>query len=75
MGGAYAIVFVVTFLTTFVMTPIVRKLALRRNLLVSPGERRVHEVPMPNLGGLAMVIGVMVGMLVAALLGDFTDVF
>ena len=75
MGGAYAIVFVVTFTTTLVMTPIVRRFALRRNLLVAPGERRVHERPMPNLGGVAMVIGVMVGMLVAALLGDFTDVF
>src|SRR3954469_17070292 len=75
MGGPYAVVFLVTFTTTLVMTPIVRRLALRRNLLVSPGERRVHEVPMPNLGGVAMVLGVMVGMLVAALLGGFSDVF
>ena len=75
MGGAYAIVFIVTFTTTLVMTPLVRRFALRRNLLVSPGERRVHERPMPNLGGVAMVIGVMIGLLVAALLGDFTDVF
>ena len=75
MGGPYAVVFIVTFTTTLVMTPIVRRLALRRNLLVSPGERRVHEVPMPNLGGVAMVLGVMVGMLVAALLGGFSDVF
>src|SRR4051794_8812989 len=75
MGGPYAVVFLVTFTTTLVMTPIVRRLALRRNLLVSPGERRVHEVPMPNLGGVAMVLGVMVGMLAAALMSDFEDVF
>jgi UDP-GlcNAc:undecaprenyl-phosphate GlcNAc-1-phosphate transferase len=30
---------------------------------------------MPNLGGVAMVIGVMAGLLVAAVLGDFNDVF
>ena len=75
MGLAYSVVFGVTFITTFVMTPVVRRLALRRNLLVAPGERRVHERPMPNLGGVAMVCGVMVGMLTAALLGDFNDVF
>jgi UDP-GlcNAc:undecaprenyl-phosphate GlcNAc-1-phosphate transferase len=75
MGGPYAVVFLVTFTTTLVMTPVVRRLALKRNLLVSPGERRVHEVPMPNLGGVAMVLGVMVGLLVAALLGGFSDVF
>ena len=75
MGGAYAIVFIVTFTVTLVMTPLVRRFALKRNLLVAPGERRVHERPMPNLGGVAMVIGVMFGLAVAALLGDFTDVF
>lgn len=75
MVVAYTVVFVATFLTTSVMTPVVRRLALRRNLLVAPGERRVHERPMPNLGGVAMVSGVMVGMLVAALLGAFSDVF
>ena len=57
------------------LTPLVRRLALRRNLLVAPGERKVHEKPMPNLGGVAMLAGVMAGMLVAALMGDFEDVF
>ena len=75
MAVAYTIVFGVTFLTTFAMTPIVRQLALRRNLLVAPGERRVHERPMPNIGGVAMVAGVMVGMLAAALMSDFNDVY
>jgi UDP-GlcNAc:undecaprenyl-phosphate GlcNAc-1-phosphate transferase len=75
MALAYTVVFAATFITTCVMTPIVRRLALRRNLLVAPGERRVHERPMPNLGGVAMVVGVMVGMLVAAVMGDFNDVF
>ena len=75
MTGGYIAVFAVSFLTTFALTPLVRRFALRRNLLVSPGERRVHEKPMPNLGGIAMLAGVMAGMLVAVLVSDFEDVF
>jgi UDP-GlcNAc:undecaprenyl-phosphate GlcNAc-1-phosphate transferase len=73
--AGYAAVFAVSFLTTLGLTPVVRRLAIRRNLLVAPGERLVHEKPMPNIGGVAMLGGVMAGMLVAALMGDFEDVF
>jgi len=75
MVVSYGIVFGVAFVTTFALTPVVRRLAIRRELLVAPGERRVHERPMPNLGGVAMLCGVMAGLLVAALLTDFSDVF
>jgi UDP-GlcNAc:undecaprenyl-phosphate GlcNAc-1-phosphate transferase len=73
--GGYVVVFAVSFLTTLLVTPLVRRVALRRNLLVAPGERKVHEKPMPNLGGVAMITGLMAGMLVAATMGDFEDVF
>src|SRR5258708_28254433 len=75
MSGGYIAVFAVSFLTTLGLTPLVRRVALRRNLLVAPGERKVHEKPMPNLGGVAMIAGLMAGMLVAAVMGDFEDVF
>ena len=74
MSG-YTVVFAVAFLSTVVLTPVVRRLAIRRNLLVAPGERKVHERPMPNIGGVAMLGGVMAGLLAAALMSDFEDVF
>jgi len=73
--AGYIAVFGVAFATTLVLTPIVRRLAIRRGLLVAPGERLVHEKPMPNVGGVAMLCGVLAGMLVAALMSDFEDVF
>lgn len=75
MVAGYLAVFGVAFVTTLVLTPIVRRLAIRRGLLVAPGERLVHEKPMPNIGGVAMLCGVMAGLLVAALMTDFEDVF
>ncbi|HEV3227423.1 MAG TPA: MraY family glycosyltransferase [Acidimicrobiales bacterium] len=75
MTFGYFAVFGAALATTLVLTPVVRVLAARRQLLVAPSERSVHETPMPNIGGVAMVGGVMVGLLVAALLGDFKQVF
>jgi UDP-GlcNAc:undecaprenyl-phosphate GlcNAc-1-phosphate transferase len=72
---AYAIVFGVAFLTTLLSTPLVRKLCIKRGVLVPPSERAVHKRPMPNIGGVAMLAGVLVGMGVASLLGAFDDVF
>jgi len=72
---AYAVVFGVAFLTTLLLTPLVRKLSIARGILVPPTERAVHKRPIPNIGGLAMLVGVLVGMGVAAVLGEFDDVF
>jgi UDP-GlcNAc:undecaprenyl-phosphate GlcNAc-1-phosphate transferase len=73
--GDYAIVFVVSLLTTLALTPIVRSIAVRRGVVVPPSERRVHERPTPNVGGIAMVIGLLAGMGVAWASGLFTEVF
>jgi len=72
---AYAIVFGVAFLTTLCLTPLVRKLSIKRGILVPPSQRAVHTKPIPNIGGLAMLAGVLVGMGVASLLGALDDVF
>jgi UDP-GlcNAc:undecaprenyl-phosphate GlcNAc-1-phosphate transferase len=75
MTAAYAIVFGVTFATTFGLTPVVRRLCIARGILVPPGDRAVHERPIPNIGGLAMLAGVLAGLGVAAVLGQFAAVF
>jgi UDP-GlcNAc:undecaprenyl-phosphate GlcNAc-1-phosphate transferase len=72
---AYAAVFAVAALTTFALTPVVRRLAIRFGAVVKPDERRVHEVPTPTLGGAAMLFGFLVGMLVAWRLDAFSPAF
>ncbi|MEY2456722.1 MAG: UDP-GlcNAc:undecaprenyl-phosphate/decaprenyl-phosphate GlcNAc-phosphate transferase [Acidimicrobiaceae bacterium] len=71
----YAIVFVASLVATLGLTPIVRRVAVRRGVVVPPSERRVHERPTPNVGGIAMLIGLLVGLGVAWASGRFTDVF
>jgi UDP-N-acetylmuramyl pentapeptide phosphotransferase/UDP-N-acetylglucosamine-1-phosphate transferase len=59
-----AILFGLTLLVSLGLTPLVRRWAARRGLVDQPGEeRRVHRVPVPRLGGLAMFLAFAVGLL------------
>jgi UDP-GlcNAc:undecaprenyl-phosphate GlcNAc-1-phosphate transferase len=60
---------------TWAATFVVRRLAIRYSLIVSPDERRVHERPTPTVGGAAMLIGLLVSMAVASQLPGFSAVF
>src|SRR5581483_11954988 len=64
MAWAYAVVFVVTFATTALLTPFVRRLAVRRGALVPPSDRAVHERPLPNIGGVATLGGVVAALVI-----------
>lgn len=63
--AAYAVVCGAAALVTFVLTPVMRRVAVRIGAVVRPDERRVHDRPTPTLGGVAMLGGILVAMLVA----------
>jgi UDP-GlcNAc:undecaprenyl-phosphate/decaprenyl-phosphate GlcNAc-1-phosphate transferase len=71
--AGYATVFGVAAAVTFLLTPLVRRAAIRVGAVVSPGERRVHATPTPTLGGVAMFAGLLAAMGVAALLPQFRN--
>lgn len=70
-----ALVLVVSALTTALVTPLVRTLAVRRGLVVRPDERRIHARPVPQVGGTAMFVGYLVGLAAAWLSGGFDEMF
>ena len=69
--SAYLIVGAVAAVTTFVLTPVMRRVAFRTGVVVEPHDRRVHEAPTPSLGGVAMLAGVVAAFAVAATMSDF----
>ena len=73
--GAYVPVFGVAFLTTLVVTSVVRRLAHRLRLEVPPSERGVHQRPTPNVGGFAMLAGLLAALAVAWRLEEFAPLF
>ncbi len=50
----------IAFLVALVFTPLVRRLAERAGIVANPGGRRIHSVPTPLMGGLAMYAAFMV---------------
>jgi UDP-GlcNAc:undecaprenyl-phosphate GlcNAc-1-phosphate transferase len=71
----YVIVLGVAFGATFLLTPVVRSIAVRVGAVVAPGERRVHLLPMPTLGGAAMYVAFLLAMAVAWRLDQFRPAF
>ena len=51
---------------TFLITGVVRRLALKIGAIAVPRGRDVHVVPIPRLGGVAMYIGLLAGVFVAS---------
>jgi UDP-GlcNAc:undecaprenyl-phosphate GlcNAc-1-phosphate transferase len=73
--GSYLIVLAIVTVATFATIPLVRRLAVRVGAVVKPDERRVHERPTPTLGGGAMLVGFLLGMLVAWRMHAFDSIF
>ena len=48
------------------LIPILRRYAVQLNCVDEPCERKMHETPMPRVGGLAMAVGALVPMMVWA---------
>lgn len=67
-----ALTFAAALVVVLVVTPVVRGLAHRLELLDLPGDyRKVHQFPVPRLGGVAMVIAFAAGIAVATMVtGD-----
>jgi UDP-GlcNAc:undecaprenyl-phosphate/decaprenyl-phosphate GlcNAc-1-phosphate transferase len=61
----YVLTLLVTAAVTYVLTPLVRRLAIRVGAMHEARDRDVHVVPIPRFGGLAMYGGLAAGLLVA----------
>ena len=59
----YVWAFVIALIVTYICTPLVRMLAVKIGAIDAPDARKVHQVSIPRLGGLAIYIGYMVSLL------------
>lgn len=56
---------VVAFVASILLTPLVKRLAYRIGAVDKPNYRKVHDHVMPRLGGLAIFIAFLIGIVVA----------
>ena len=61
----YLLVLAVSLAVSFVATPLARRLSLRMGWVDRPSDRKVHPAPTPTAGGLAILAGVVAGLVAA----------
>ncbi len=66
----YVMPFLLAMVVTMAWLPVFGRAATRWGIVDKPGVRKVHAVPIPRIGGLAMVIGVLVAAIIVIPLGS-----
>lgn len=61
--GKIILIVAVTFLSSFLLTPLIRKIAFHIGCVDKPNKRRVNKVSMPTLGGLAIYMSFILGIM------------
>jgi UDP-GlcNAc:undecaprenyl-phosphate/decaprenyl-phosphate GlcNAc-1-phosphate transferase len=74
MGLNLFLLFLVAFCSSFLLTPLVRQVALRMKILDEPSGRKIHAIPTPRLGGVGIALSMGLSLLFAVLFSDFTGV-
>ena len=71
----YALVLLVTAAVTYLLVPLVRRIAVGTRAIHEPRARDTHTTPTPLLGGLAMYGGLVAGLIIASRLSVLEDPF
>ncbi|MEI6602732.1 MAG: MraY family glycosyltransferase [Clostridia bacterium] len=68
----YIITIALAFLVSFLVTPVVRRLALKAGVLDVPdNDRRIHKIPIAKMGGIAIAIGFFAVLILNVVLKQF----
>lgn len=60
----YIVVFIVSLVASWILVPIVKKMAPALKMVDEPDDRRIHKTPIPRCGGIAVFIATHLGLLV-----------
>ena len=70
----YFLLFVVSYLVVGVLTPVMRRIAIATDVVDQPNSsHKSHKKPVPYLGGVAIIIGVIVVSYSTSLVSNFTS--
>src|SRR4030042_3167657 len=67
----YLILFLIASVFSFLLTPLLRSFAIKVGAIDIPGERKIHDQPIPRLGGLAIFISFNLILLITSQIGFF----
>ncbi len=64
LAGSYLLTFLIALTITCLLTPLVEKFAVRLKILAQPNPRKMHKVPIPQAGGLAIYGGFILSLVI-----------
>ncbi|MFQ5866794.1 MAG: hypothetical protein ACE5IT_02220, partial [bacterium] len=68
----YLLLFSICYLSALILTPLVARFASANGFLDMPGDKlQIHKKPIPLLGGVAIFISFILGIITASLISDF----
>jgi UDP-GlcNAc:undecaprenyl-phosphate GlcNAc-1-phosphate transferase len=73
--GDYALVGGIAAVCSYLLTFPLRRLATRFSFIAAPDERRVHQLPIPYGGGLAMFVAFLIAIIFADHVTDLRGIF
>ncbi len=59
---SFGFCFAAALLTALLVTPLIRRIAVRHGLADAPGLRKLHQTAVPDVGGAAFVMAMLVGL-------------
>jgi len=59
----YIEVGVIAFIISYILTPYMARVGKKQNMVDIPGHRKIHEEAIPNLGGIVIFFGFLLGLL------------
>jgi UDP-GlcNAc:undecaprenyl-phosphate/decaprenyl-phosphate GlcNAc-1-phosphate transferase len=62
--GLLIIIFILPLSVSLFLTPLMRRLSLGLGVLAHPDKRKIHREPVPCLGGVAIYLSFMIGMII-----------
>ena len=70
----YFLLFVISYLFVGLLTPVMRRIAIATDVVDRPNStHKSHKKPVPYLGGVAIIIGVIVVSYSSSLISNFTS--
>ena len=70
----YFLLFVISYLFVGLLTPVMRRIAIATDVVDRPNStHKSHKKPVPYLGGVAIIIGVIVVSYSSSLVSNFTS--